>query len=214
MPQLTSARTPETVHDFYGFPEELYQIRYPAPGAPEVAARAQHLLNAAGYPATLDPLRGLDHGAWVPLRFAYPNADIPVTQISVQPTRGTRHHYGIGDALRPLMDDGILIIGSGHVTHNLGDFQAHRTAPSGRDEPYAREFQRWLYQRLMARDDESILEYMRLAPHAARAHPTPEHFLPLFIPLGAAGRHRHTRRVYEDLADGVLAMDAYVFEIA
>jgi len=212
MPELTSSRAPETIYDFYGFPEELYAIRYPAPGAPELAARAQHLLNAAGYPATLNPRRGLDHGAWVPLRYTYPNADIPVTQISIQTKHGTRHHYGIGEALAPLMSDGILIIGSGHATHNLGDFQAHRTDSSSQEEPYAREFQRWLYRQLTAQDDASILDYVRLAPHAARAHPTPEHFLPLLIPLGAAGRTRRTRRVFDGMANGVLAMDAYVFE--
>ena len=210
-PELTSAPAPETIHDFYGFPTALYEIRYPAPGAPALAARAQRLLNAAGFSAAPDPLRGLDHGAWVPLRFAYPNADIPVAQISLQTELGPRHHYAIGKALAPLADDGILIIGSGHVTHNLGDFQARRSKPSGEIEAYAREFQDWLYRRLMARDDEAVIDYTRAAPHAARAHPSAEHLLPLHLALGAASPERLARRAYEEMMDGVLAMDAYVF---
>ena len=211
-PLLTSGRAHETMYDFYGFPQALYQIRYPAPGSPDLAARALRLLITAGHAAALDPLRGLDHGAWVPLRFAYPNADVPVVQISLQTELSTRHHYAIGRALAPLAEDGVLIVGSGHVTHNLGDFQAHRINAAAEAEPYAHEFQRWLFDRLMASDDEAILDYMRTAPHAARAHPSAEHFLPLHLILGAAGRRRRTERVHEDMLYGVLAMDAYLFE--
>ena len=211
-PELTDTSTPETIHDFYGFPQALYEIRYPAPGDPGLAARAQRLLVAAGYPAVLQPQRGLDHGAWVPLRFAYPSADVPVVQISLQSALGTRHHYAIGQVLAPLAEYGILIVGSGHVTHNLGDFQLHRVNPSAPIESYARAFQDWLYRHLRAGDDEAVIDYERLAPHAARAHPSPEHFLPLCIALGAAGRKRRAERVYEEMMYGVLAMDAYVFE--
>ena len=147
----------------------------------------------------------------MPLRFAYPDADVPVAQID---TKRGRHPASLRDraALAPLADDAELIIGSGHATHNLGDFQAHRSDPSGPAEFYARAFQSWLHERLMALDDESILDYERRGPHAARAHQSPEHFLPLSISLGAAGRDRRSERIHEEMAYGVLAMDAYFFE--
>src|SRR5215210_9385862 len=122
LPMLTGSTKPETIHDFYNFPEPLYRLRYPAPGAPEVAQRAQQLLKDAGIAASIDGLRGLDHGAWAPLLYAYPEANIPVVQISVQPALGPRHHLQVGKALRALTEEGVLIVGSGHMTHNLRDW--------------------------------------------------------------------------------------------
>jgi 4,5-DOPA dioxygenase extradiol len=207
LPMLTGSDKPETVHDFYNFPEPLYRLRYPAPGAPEVARRAQALLKDAGFTAGIDGCRGLDHGAWSPLLYMYPQADIPVVQISLQPALGPRHHVHLGRSLRPLSSAGVLIVGSGHMTHNLGDWARGQGAPA----PYAREFQAWVFDKLKAKDIDSLVDYRSASPHGVRAHPTDEHFLPLFFALGAASEKAKPERVYDAIDSGVLAMDAYVF---
>jgi 4,5-DOPA dioxygenase extradiol len=207
MPKLTGSDKPETVHDFYNFPEPLYRLRYPAPGAPDVAKRAQALLKDAGFTAGIDGCRGLDHGAWSPLLYMYPEADLPVVQISIQPALGPRHHVEVGRSLKKLADEDVLIIGSGHMTHNLRDWSRGQGAPA----PYAREFQQWVKQKLEERDIEALVDYRSRSPHGARAHPTDEHFLPLFFALGAASEKAKPERVYDAIDSGVLAMDAYVF---
>jgi 4,5-DOPA dioxygenase extradiol len=207
LPMLTGSEKPETIHDFYNFPEPLYQLRYPAPGAPEVARRAQALLKDAGITAAIDGCRGLDHGAWSPLLYMYPAADIPVVQISVQPELGPQHHVALGNSVRKLADEGVLIIGSGHMTHNLRDWSRGQGAPA----PYAREFQAWVFDKLKERDVQSLVDYRTRTPHGVRAHPTEEHFLPLFFALGAAAGKARPERVYDAIDSGVLAMDAYVF---
>jgi 4,5-DOPA dioxygenase extradiol len=207
LPMLTGSDKPETVHDFYNFPEPLYRLRYPAPGAPDVAKRAQGLLKDAGFTAAIDGCRGLDHGAWSPLLYMYPQADIPVVQISVQPELGPQHHVNLGRAVRPLQDDNVLIIGSGHLTHNLRDWSRGQGAPA----PYAREFQAWVFEKLKEKDVESLVDYRSRSQHGVRAHPTDEHFLPLFFALGAAAEKAKPQRVYDAIDSGVLAMDAYVF---
>lgn len=204
-PTVSSASRPGTIHDFSGFPEPLYRIRYPAPGAPMVARRVQECLGSAGLAVEVDENRGLDHGAWVPLSYMYPQADIPALQLSVQPTRSPMHHLALGRALTALADDGVLIIGSGHMTHNLRDW-VH-----GGENAYAREFRDWVNERIDNRDFESLAAYRTLAPHAVRAHPTEEHFLPLFVALGAAGPEYRPERVFSEMERGVLAMDAYLF---
>jgi 4,5-DOPA dioxygenase extradiol len=206
-PMLTGAAKPQTIHDFYNFPEPLYRLRYPAPGAPQLAQRAQALLREAGFGASIDGTRGLDHGAWAPLLYAYPEADVPVVQMSVQPALGPRHHFNLGRALRPLVDEEVLLIGSGHLTHNLRDWARGQGAPA----PYAREFQAWVFDRLNQDNIEELLEYRSRSPHGVRAHPTDEHFLPFFFALGAAPEHARPERVYDAIDSGVLAMDAYVF---
>jgi 4,5-DOPA dioxygenase extradiol len=207
LPMLTGSEKPETIHDFYNFPEPLYRLRYPAPGAPQVAKRAQTLLKDAGFTAGIDGCRGLDHGAWSPLLYMYPQADVPVAQISVQPALGPRHHVNLGRAVRKLSEEGVLIIGSGHLTHNLRDWARGQ----GKPEPYAREFQAWVFEKLREKDIESLVDYRSRSPHGARAHPTDEHFLPLFFALGAASEAAEAERVYDAIDSGVLAMDAYVF---
>jgi 4,5-DOPA dioxygenase extradiol len=207
LPMLTGNPRPETIHDFSNFPEPLYRIRYPAPGAPEVAQRAQALLKEAGFTAGIDGCRGLDHGAWSPLLYMYPEADVPVVQISVQPAFGPRHHVAVGNSLKSLSGEGVLIIGSGHMTHNLRDWSRGAGAPA----PYAREFQQWVKQKLEEKDFESLVDYRSRSPHGVRAHPTDEHFLPLFFALGAASEKSRPERIYDAIDSGVLAMDAYVF---
>ena len=207
LPMLTGSDKPDTIHDFYNFPEPLYRLRYPAPGAPDVAKRAQGLLKDAGFSAAIDGCRGLDHGAWSPLLHMYPQADIPVAQISVQPELGPQHHVNLGQAVRALADEGVLIIGSGHMTHNLRDWSRGQGAPA----PYAREFQAWVLDKLKEKDVASLVDYRSRSPHGVRAHPTDEHFLPLFFALGAASEKAKPERVYDAIDSGVLAMDAYVF---
>ena len=126
LPMLTGGNELRTIHDFGGFPEELYRLRYDAPGSPDLAQQAAALLRDAGLSPSINACRGIDHGAWVPLRWMYPNIDVPVVQLSIQPALGTAHHLALGRALVPLTEDGVLVIGSGHVTHNLRDWSATR----------------------------------------------------------------------------------------
>lgn len=210
-PELTGSARPETIHDFYGFPRALYEIRYGAPGAPALAERACALLRDAGLDAGVDPARGLDHGAWTPLLYAYPDADVPVVQVSVQPALGTRHHLALGRALAPLAAEDVLIVGSGHLTHNLRELRSVRETGVGPAAAYVSEFQDWVRDGIEARDLERLADYRRLSPQGARAHPTEEHFLPLFVALGAAPDGYRAERLVEHVEGGVLAMDAYLF---
>lgn len=206
LPLLGGAARPETIHDFGGFPAELYRLRYPAPGAPELARQAQTLLREAGIQAGIEGCRGLDHGAWVPLMKMYPQADVPVFQLSVQTGRDAAHHLALGAALAPLRNEGVLIVGSGHMTHNLRDWfhaQGEDTAA------YAIEFRDWIAERLVKHETRTLLNWENAAPHAHRAHPTPEHFLPLFVALGAAGDKASASCVHTSFDHGVLAMDAW-----
>jgi 4,5-DOPA dioxygenase extradiol len=157
-------------------------------------------------------MRGLDHGAWVPLRWMYPEADIPVVQISVQPDRDTEYHLRLGLALRPLADEGVLIIGSGHATHNLRDWASSRR--SGQSLPYVDAFARWLQQNLVSGDADALTHYRDRAPDAVRAHPTEEHFLPLFVAWGAAGTGASAERIVEASESGALSLDSYLFHPA
>ena len=212
VPMLTGNPKPETIHDFGGFPEALYRERYPAPGAPDLAAEAVALLKDAEITAGIDGCRGLDHGAWVPLKWMYPQHDIPVVQLSVQPERGTAHHLRLGRALSPLAGTGVLIIGSGHTTHNLRDWMANRR----REEPlrYVESFANWLKQQLDAHDADAVVAYRDRAPEAARAHPTEEHFLPLLVAWGAAGTDADAERLLSGIDGGALALDSYRFQQA
>jgi 4,5-DOPA dioxygenase extradiol len=208
VPMVTGNARPETIHDFGGFPDALYRIRYPAAGAPLVAARVVELLKAAGFTAGIDGCRGLDHGAWVPMMHMYPDHDVPVVQLAVQPGRDTAHHLAMGRALAPLAREGVLVIGSGHVTHNLRDWMSSRGA--GEALPYAAAFATWLADTLAKRDDDALLAY-REQPGGARAHPSEEHFLPIYVAWGAAGADAVAERVYQGFDGAALSMDAYAF---
>lgn len=208
-PTLGIASRPETIHDYYGFPQALYSIRYPAPGAVPWAMEARTLLEEAGFEVRLDPLRGLDHGAWIPMRLMFPDAATPVFTLSLQSHLGPEHHYRLGQALAPLRDAGVLIVGSGNLTHNLMHFAQLRGA--SKPPEYVPAFQSWISSRLDAGDIASLLEYRTLAPGAVSAHPTDEHLLPLFVALGAAGTDFAAEQVYSGIEHNMLAMDAYAF---
>ncbi|TAL84252.1 MAG: dioxygenase [Rhodanobacter sp.] len=209
-PRVGSTATPETLHDFGGFPAALYQMRYPAPGAPALAGDVSRLLEQAGLAPTLQPERGLDHGAWVPLKLLFPDADIPVVPVSIQPQAGPAHQLAVGRALGPLRDEGVLLIGSGSITHNLHDLAAGYSDEN--QAPYVQPFIDWIEQRLLAADIDALLDYRRQAPFAARAHPTDEHLLPLFVALGAGGAQPRARRIDAGIDLGLLAMDIYRFD--
>ena len=209
VPMLSGNLQPETLRDFGGFPPELYRLAYPASGAPELASQCVALLKTGGVAAGVDGCRGLDHGAWVPLRWMYPDAKTPVVQLSVQPDLGPAHHVQLGRALAPLTRDGVLVVGSGHATHNLRDWMAHARRP----EPlaYARAFSTWLAATLAAHDTDALVAYRERAPDAVRAHPSEEHFLPLFVAYGAAGESPRPERIVDGFENGALAMDSYLF---
>lgn len=211
LPVLSGSRQPETIHDFGGFPAELYALRYPAPGAPELAQHIKRQLSEAGIAAGIDASRGLDHGAWVPLRTLFPAADVPVLQLSVQPERCARHHYALGAALAPLAAENVLIVGSGHLTHNLMDY----LRPGGeRPAAESRAFRDWVHARLTEDSPEgmeALFDWQQAGPGAHFAHPTPEHFLPLFVALGAAGERRRTEWLGGGWVEDALAADNYLF---
>ena len=208
-PAVSLAPSPATIHDFGGFPPELFAIQYPAPGAPAAAARAAELLERAGFSALRSADRGLDHGAWVPLRLMYPDADIPVTQVSVLSGATPAEHEKIGKALGALRNEHVLVIGSGSLTHNLHEFRGQpidAPAPS-----WVSDFGTWMMGRLLASERERLLDYRRQAPFAERNHPTEEHLLPLFVAMGAAGENAKAERIHASYEYGVLAMDVYAF---
>ena len=207
-PAVSGAERPETIHDFGGFPDELYRMRYPAPGAPHLAGRVRELLGEAGLPCAVSPTRGLDHGAWVPLKLIYPGADVPVTQLSVQPQLGTEHHFRMGRALAPLREQGVLILATGSATHNLSRIGRGEVPPA-----WASEFDEWLYRKISDGALEELLDYRRLAPHAAAAHPTDEHLLPLFVAMGAGSGESAARgrSLHRGWTWGSLSMAAYGF---
>jgi 4,5-DOPA dioxygenase extradiol len=207
-PAINHTARPGTIHDFFGFPKTLHEIRYPAPGAPNVAEAASALLHGAGLDARLDPMHGLDHGAWSPLYLMYPDATIPVVQISVQPNRDAGHHLAVGRALAPLRCEEILVLASGAATHNLDDFG--RYPLNAEPAPYAADFDRWLKDAIEDGRSDDLVHYRARAPHAARNHPSEEHLLPLFVALGA-GTSRG-RQIHASFTYGVLSMAAYAFD--
>ena len=198
---------PPTWHDFGGFPPALYRLQYPAPGAPVLAQQVQARLAQAGIAATLNPERPLDHGAWVPLMHLLPQADVPVVQLALPVDADARAVYALGQALQDLRSQGMLLVGSGSMTHNLREFfGGERQAAS-----YVVEFSRWVEQQVQAGAIDALLDWQQQAPHALRAHPTDEHFLPLYFALGAgAGSTPHY--LSREVMYGMLAMDAFALQ--
>jgi len=206
-PAVGTAEKPATVHDFSGFPPSLYRIRYPAPGAPGLAARAADLIRRAGMACTTDDGRGLDHGAWAPLMLIYPQANVPVCQLSIQPALGPGHHLDLGLALAPLREDGVLILASGGAVHNLAHYEPGGTNVAG----WARRFDDWLAETVVAGRADDLVRYRDLSPDGAIAHPRDEHLLPLMVAMGAGGEGSRATALYRGFMDGALSMAAYAF---
>jgi len=213
-PVVVADAHPAMIYDFRGFPRALYEIDYPAPGEPSVAKAVAGELAGAGLPVTLVEERGFDHGTWVPLSLVWPEADVPLVQLSIQPQRDAAWHLALGRGLSRLREMGILVIGTGAATHNLGHFFRN---PNGRPEvdappvDWAAEFADWVAKTAEAGDAESLADYRRLAPHAQMAHPEDDHFLPFFVALGAAGEGARGARIHNSYEYGALAMDMYRF---
>ncbi|OYU71085.1 MAG: dioxygenase [Alphaproteobacteria bacterium PA2] len=205
-PTLNVAARPGMLYDYYGFPEHTYRLQYPAPGAPELAPKVQTLLADAGIAVDLDGARDYDHGVFVPLMLAFPDADIPILQLSLRQDLDPAAHLAIGRALEPLRDDGVLIIGSGMSFHNL------RTLRGPQGDTQSDMFDTWLTQAATAADPNQrdlALSHWAQAPHAREAHPREEHLLPLMVAAGAAGTDIG-RRTYSDHLGGK-AVSAYQF---
>ena len=206
-PTASLAGAPETIHDFSGFSPALHRMQYPAPGAPALAEGVAAMLGRAGITAGLHPTRGLDHGAWVPLSAMYPDATVPVTQLSLIRNGSPAQHFALGQILSPLRDEGVLIVATGAITHNF-DWLDWASA-EGNVVPQALAFADWVAAQLNAHDASALLAY-RSAPHGSEAHPSAEHFLPLFVTVGAAGDDL-PQRYQPPFSYGGLAMDAYVW---
>lgn len=202
-PAVSITARPETIHDFSGFPDALYRLHYDAPGAPELAQKVAAMTGAqsAEY--------GLDHGAWVPALLGWPDADIPIFQLSVQPYMTPAHHIALGRKLAPLRDEGILVMGSGSATHNLRRLM--RGQHGLKPEPWAQAFDDWVAETVEAGDEAALANYRTEAPHAVDAHPTDEHFLPLHVAFGAAGEGARGRALHRSFTSGNLSMASYAF---
>lgn len=205
-PVVSLADRPETIYDFYGFADPLYELTYPAPGAPALAGRVAGLLGEAGLKAERDNTRGLDHGAWVPLMLMYPAADIPVCQLSIQPALGPRYHYRLGRALEALRHEGVLVMASGGVVHNLDFFRPGSTDVAD----WAQRFEDRLVERVERGAVDALIDYRDA--DGALAHPRDEHYLPLLAALGAGGSESRGRVLHRGFMDGSISMAAFAFD--
>lgn len=204
--EVSTAVRPETWHDFRGFPEALYTIRYPAPGHPALAEHILHLLAEAGFAAHANSSRPRDHGVWMPLLHMYPNADIPVIEISLPMNLSAQDIYKIGQTLKPLREQQILLIGSGSITHNLRELSwdgSHADVPT-----WASSFRNHVVNKLSHQDFDAVLDWQTL-PHVQRNHPTIEHFAPLFFAMGTGNT---LSIVHNSFSMGALGMDIYRFD--
>jgi len=208
-PAVNAVGTPDTVHDFYGFPEELYNIDYPAQGEPRLAEDTADLIRKAGLKCDINRERGLDHGAWVPLMLMSPKADVPVLQLSIQHHLDPAKHLAVSKTLSGLRDEGILILGSGGAVHPLGysDFYEGKVT-----DPWAIAFDDWLTDAVIRGDQDLLVNFRRLSPHPERAHPRPDHFMPILSALGAAGDGARGTALHRSWQYGNFEMGAYSFE--
>jgi 4,5-DOPA dioxygenase extradiol len=198
---------PETWHDFGGFPRALFEVQYPAPGSPQLATEVVELLKADGLPARIDAKRPFDHGVWVPLSLMYPQADVPVVQVSLPTRGGPELQTRVGHALASLREHGVLLIGSGSITHNLRELDWHAGPESV--EPWAKAFRDWMIEKLEANDEAALHDYRQQAPNAVRNHPSDEHLLPLYFARAAGGEFSV---VHQGFTMGALGMDIYRFD--
>ena len=209
-PTVSTASQLETIHDFGGFDSRLYEMDYAANGSPQAAQEVINALQAAGLSALTDDSRGLDHGAWVPMRYLFPTPEVPIVPLSIQHQGGALHAYRVGQALATLRDQGWLIVASGNITYNLNDWrEANRGAALNTD--YAQGFSDWVHQQLINQQVDALLAYRESQPDGERAHPRDEHLLPFFTALGAAGPDYQVSVVHRGIRDHVIAMDSYLF---
>ena len=211
-PALLGAARHEAIYDFGGFDDRLYTLRYDAPGEPALARELAAALRQGGWPVHLVEQGGLDHGIWTPLRYMFPEADIPVLPLAWPADWAPARLFALGQALAPLADDGVLVLGTGSLTHNLarvfGRGRAHVDQPA---TPESTAFREWFAERSAQGDWDALLEYRQQAPHAVLMHPTDEHLLPWYVAAGAGGLYWPPRRVHASQTFGDLAMDAYAF---
>jgi 4,5-DOPA dioxygenase extradiol len=208
---VTSMEMPRTIHDFGGFPDELFRVDYPAPGSPELADRARALADDSGLlegPAVADRGWGLDHGSWAVLRHLYPDADVPVVQLSIDGRRPGAFHLELGTALAPLRDEGVLILASGNVVHNLG---AARFGAGVTPFAWAERFEDVVRHLTEVGDREALVDPLSLGPDAQRSIPTPDHYLPLLYALGAAGGSEPARVVTSGIDAASISMLSLAF---
>jgi 4,5-DOPA dioxygenase extradiol len=212
-PVLLAGARHEAVYDFGGFDDKLYTLRYDAPGAPALAPQVETLLRGAGIDVHRVEQGGLDHGIWTPLRYMWPAADVPVLPLAFVPTWSPRQLFEFGAALAPLAAQGVLVMGSGSITHNLrrvfaGGLRANAEAPEIAESA---AFRQWIWQRSQARDWDVLFDYRAAAPHAVDMHPTDEHLLPWYVAAGAGGRDSPAVRLHDSQTFGSLGMDSYAF---
>jgi 4,5-DOPA dioxygenase extradiol len=212
-PLLLAGERHEAIYDFGNFDPRLNALRYDAPGAPDLAPRVAGLLQAAGTAVHVMNEGGLDHGIWTALRYVYPQADIAVLPLAFVPTQPPAQQFALGQALAPLRAQGVLVLGTGSITHNLrrvfaGGLHGKADVPEIAESAAFRD---WMRSQGSARDWEALFDYRRRAPHAADMHPTDEHLLPWYVAAGAGGRDAPALRLHDSVTHGSLGMDVYAF---
>jgi 4,5-DOPA dioxygenase extradiol len=210
VPTVSTALQLETIYDFYGFPDELYRIKYPATGYPEGAQEVVKALQRRFSQVATDSTRGLDHGAWTPLRQMFPEANIPIIAVSIQSHAGTAHALAMGEALEELTHQGYLVIGSGNITHNLGDYRM-AAMQGGQAPDYVQAFADWVEAQMLGKHVQHLIDYRQHSNEGVRSHPFEDHLLPLFVALGAAGKDATAKAFYRGISSYVIAMDGYTF---
>jgi len=213
---VVSDPNPGMIYDFRGFEQELYNVNYPAPGNPELAQEVTDLVQSSGLPVRVLAERGFDHGTWVPFSLVWPQADIPIVQLSIDPDESAEYHYRLGRALAPLAARNILVVGTGNITHNLQALFAGDKSPEFIDKVrgWVDEFLNWVDSELDSGNSANLLEFKEKAPYWRENHPTDEHFLPIFVAMGAAGKDFAARKIHESVTYDFLAMDAWEFRPA
>jgi 4,5-DOPA dioxygenase extradiol len=209
-PTVNAIEKNDTIHDFYGFPPELYQLEYPASGSPELAQKTADLINNNGFGCEIDRTRGLDHGAWVPAMLMFPNLEVPILQLSIQQHMDPKSHHSLGNAIESLRHEGVLILGSGGAVHPLGYAPLR---PGAKTDQWAYDFDSWLTKSVTRGDSSALINYSNLAPYPERAHPYPDHYMPLLITMGAAGEGAKGEVIHHSWFWGDMGMGAYEFKI-